>query len=144
MYRTQCRSHPPFTGTEFGQEICADTIVANAEKNWGLDGEEYGVVIYDRGSRWIGGYPVGTRSEDDAKQALQHFIGPRQKVDRFYSDQAPELVAAAHSLNISNDTAVPGRPDTNGVAESVVRKVVEGTRAALLQAGLEPEWWPEQ
>ena len=55
MQRTQCRSHEPYTGTEFGKEICADTIVANATKNWGLDGEEYGVVIYDRGSKWIGG-----------------------------------------------------------------------------------------
>ena len=41
MQRTQCRSHEPFAGTEFGKEICADTIVANATKNWGLDGEEY-------------------------------------------------------------------------------------------------------
>ena len=141
MQRTQCRSHEPFTGTEFGKEICADTIVANATKNWGLDGEEHGVVVYDRGSKWIGGHPTATKTEDDATQALQHFIGPGRKVDRFYSDQAPELIAAAHALKLCNDTATPGRPDTNGVAESAVRRVVEGTKAVLFQAGMEPEWW---
>ena len=34
------------------------------------------------------------------------------------------------------DTSTQGRPDTNGVAGRCIRKVVEGTRAALLQVGL--------
>ena len=34
------------------------------------------------------------------------------------------------------------RHNTNCVAERAVRKVVEGTKALLEQAGLPPEWWP--
>ena len=37
----------------------------------------------------------------------------------------------------------PHRSETNGIAESAVRRVEEVTSAALLQSGLDNEWWAE-
>ena len=143
MQRTPCKTHASFEPCDFGTEVCGDTIITNAEYNWGLDGEENAVVLYDRGSKWTGGYPTATKTHLEAVEAMNHFVGPGGKILRFYSDKAPELVRAAHDKGICHDTATPGRPDTNGVAERIVQKVVEGTKAVLYQAGMENHWWPK-
>ena len=66
---------------------------------------------------------------------MRQFLGDAQR-KRFYSDCAPELIRAAKDLGLLHDTATPNRPDTNCVAERAVRKVIEGTKAALEQTGL--------
>eukprot|EP00972_Heterocapsa_arctica_P016572 2445674-Heterocapsa_arctica.AAC.1 len=45
-------------------------------------------------------------------------------------------------MKIRHDTSTPYRPTTNSVAERANRKVIEGTRTVLEQAGLSPRWWP--
>ena len=72
---------------------------------------------------------------------MQHFIGD-EHVQRFYTDNAPELIRAGKDLKLLHDTNTPNRSDTNGVAEHAVRRTVEGTRTSLLQAGFPPPWWP--
>ena len=37
----------------------------------------------------------------------------------------------------------PHRSETNGIAERAVRRVKEGTSAALLQSGLNESWWAD-
>eukprot|EP00971_Amphidinium_carterae_P293452 5826210-Amphidinium_carterae.1 len=54
-----------------------------------------------------------------------------------YSDNAPELVRAAHERAWVHERAIPGISKNNGLVESQ-----EGTRCLLLQAGLDPRWWP--
>ena len=44
--------------------------------------------------------------------------------------------ALAHYLSI------PNRPQSNGIIERFVRKVVEGARSLLYQSGLTQGWWP--
>eukprot|EP00971_Amphidinium_carterae_P350554 6491616-Amphidinium_carterae.3 len=41
-----------------------------------------------------------------------------------------------------HEKAIPGRSQSNGLVERMVRHVQEGTRCLLLQAGLHPKWWP--
>ena len=40
-----------------------------------------------------------------------------------------------------HDTSRPYSPENNGVAERAVRRVKEGTSAALYQSGLPDDWW---
>ena len=40
-------------------------------------------------------------------------------------------------------TSTPLRSETNAIAERVVRRVIEGTSAVLLQSGLGNEWWAD-
>ena len=142
MQRYPCRSKLPKAPDKFGVEVCADTLLAYTNESWGLDGEEFGLVMYDRGTTYTGGFPQGTKDADDHKDSLREFLGSAP-VQRFYSDCAPELIRAAKDLNLAHDTATPNRPDTNGVAERCVRKVVEGTKCLLAQAGFPPSWWPK-
>eukprot|EP00972_Heterocapsa_arctica_P114083 16440647-Heterocapsa_arctica.AAC.1 len=73
---------------------------------------------------------------------LRVFRGAKQKIKVMYTDNAPELVKAIALLKIRHDTSTPYRSTTNSVAERMNRKVIEGTRTVLEQAGLSPRWWP--
>ena len=44
-------------------------------------------------------------------------------------------------LHIVSDTSQPGVPQNNAVAERLVQDILEGTRTALLIAGLPPCFW---
>eukprot|EP00971_Amphidinium_carterae_P167188 3312721-Amphidinium_carterae.1 len=59
-----------------------------------------------------------------------------------YSDNALELVKAAHERAWVHERAIPGISKNNGLVERMVRHIQEGTRCLLLQAGLDPRWWP--
>ena len=43
----------------------------------------------------------------------------------------------------AHGTSTPYRPETNGIAERAVRRVKEGTSAALLQSGPPSNWWAD-
>ena len=59
------------------------------------------------------------------------------------SDGSGELEAASKELKFPHDLSTPQRPQNNGIAERAVRRVIEGTRCCLLQAGLCHAWWRE-
>ena len=60
-----------------------------------------------------------------------------------YSDGSGELEAASERLEIPHNVSTPQRPQTNGVAERMVRRIIEGTRCCLIASGLEHVWWRE-
>ena len=74
-------------------------------------------------------------------QAFQEFAGG-QHVKSFYCDNARELMSAAKELHWMNPTSEPYVPQSNGLAERMVRTSKEGARALLVQSGLSNEWWP--
>ncbi len=77
--------------------------------------------------------------------ALQRFLGPgeQEKVKLLYSDNSGELTKAARQLGIRHDTAIPDKPQTNGVAEAFVKRGKEGTSSLLHQSGFEYGYWPQ-
>ena len=52
--------------------------------------------------------------------ALQHFVGPNDKVKFFYTDGSGELEGAAKIMKWVHDTSTPYRPQANRVAERAV------------------------
>ena len=126
----------------FGQHVTADTIVLRGLLD-GVGNMNNAIVFFDFGTGWIACEPVHTRSEEDTLTAFHRFIGPGKKVESFYSDNAPELVAVAETkLGWTSDTSTPGMPRDNSIAESKVKLVINGARSLLLQAGLPSKYWP--
>eukprot|EP00972_Heterocapsa_arctica_P021852 3214498-Heterocapsa_arctica.AAC.1 len=100
------------------------------------------MVILDHATTWVETHPTCGKSADEAAAALELFQGARQNIKVMFTDNAPELVKAIALLKIKHDTSTPYRSTTNSVAEGMNRKVLEGTRTVLEQAGLSPRWWP--
>ena len=80
------------------------------------------------------------RKADWTADAIRHFMGDR-KIERFYSGRSGEIERALRDLHIVSDTSQPGVPQNNAVAERLVQDMIEGTRTALLRAGLPPCFW---
>ena len=99
------------------------------------------LVIYDRACNWPECYPKATKSYGDTLEAMRHFQGPDDKVKPFYSDNAPELRKAAKRMKWRMPTSTPGEPQSNGLAERIVRLVKERGRTNVLQSGLSKNWW---
>ena len=128
---------------KFGDLIAADHAVLGDPNESSRRGDRVALVVQDTATWWIDCYPSAHKSTEEAMKALQNFAGAQDVVKRLYSDNSGELDMAATKLMWRHDTATPKRPHTNGVAESAVRKVLEGTRAVLLQSGLPHKWWAE-
>ena len=58
-----------------------------------------------------------------------------------YTDKSKDFIEACQDQQWNHDVCTPHRGKTNGVAETAVRRVKEGTAIALVPSGLAEEWW---
>ncbi len=132
--------------TKFGEQVTGDHFINGGredEEDHNFPCDTVAVVLYDRGTRFLAVYPKSAKDTANTVAAMQHFAGPRDKVQSFYCDNAPELISAATSLKWRLGTATTGMPQTNGVAENCVRRCKEGGGCAIVQSGLNPsKFWP--
>ena len=96
--------------------------------------------MYDRAPRWLQRFPKLSSSAERTKEAFLAFMG-HKLVKSFYSDRAPEFRATARELGREFHSSGPGRPQSNGVADRAVRRVIEGTRVTREQFGFPQKWW---
>ena len=130
--------------TQFGDLVTADHVYSHSEALAGIDGALDQLVIFDVGTGMLGCYPAASKGQADTCRSLIHFQGQDKSYKKIYTDASKELIAAIKDLGINtlmHDTATPGMPQTNGMAESMVRRVVHGTRAILATAGLPHCYW---
>ena len=128
---------------KFGDIITGDHIIIADDEAAGRHHEKSSLAVLDRGTGGIGNFPTQKHTKEATKKALQKFVGPTDKVALFYTDGAGELGTAADELGWRHDASTPHRPQTNGVAERNVRRIIEGTRTALHASALSHCWWPE-
>ena len=62
-------------------------------------------------------------------------------MERCSPRSAPQNRTVRAGRSPKNTSATPHRSETNGIAETAVRRVKEGTSAVLLQSGLDENWW---
>ena len=74
------------------------------------------------------------------RPGVSKFVG--DKVEVFYSDNAPELKLACNNLGIVHELSSPGVPQNNAVVERTNLDVLEGTRTCLVCSGLPQCFWP--
>ena len=67
----------------------------------------------------------------------------RAEQEVIYTDNSLEFGKACEDLSWNHCRSTPHRSETNGIAESAVRRVKEGTSAVLLQSGLNENWWAD-
>ena len=75
-------NHDPdkYPARKFGDVITADHLTSDAEESISIDGDTFAIVLRDRFSGWLDCYATGSKSAEDATEALQHFVGPTGKI----------------------------------------------------------------
>ncbi len=97
-HRRNAGSDPQPDAKTFGDLVTCDHVVTQSTADTSVDGDRTALVIQDRATRWLECHPRASKTAEDAKAALQHFVGPTDKVSLLYCDNASELLGAAHSL----------------------------------------------
>ena len=123
----------------FGDKGTADHMIMGKEEQ-SVGKHTVALVVLDRATRFMGGYPAVTNSTQTTVSGLQSFystVVPKL----IYSDNSGELRKACDVLNYSQDTSTPHRPQSNGVAERAVRRCKEGTSCQIQQSGFMAAWW---
>ena len=103
----------------------------------------YAIVVQDLATQWIQSYPCKTKTSQETQRSLQKFLEPDRKPEVIYSDNSLEFGKACEDLSWNHCTSTRHRSETNGIGERAVRRVKEGTSAALLQSGLNENWWAD-
>ena len=125
---------------KFGDQITAYHIIAYSDRSMGVTGDCAAVVFGDRATGWFECFPIAGKTTVDTSNALRHFAGS-EKIKRAWSDNSPELIATFHEINVIHDTSLQGRPQSNGRADRLVRRALDGAKTLTLQAGLPSAFW---
>ena len=125
----------------FGDLITFDLMNTQKMARDGIMPDKDVLVIRDRFTGVIWGYPLKASNSDEVVQAMKHYIGKR-KVTNAYSDDAPQFEAALKELRIPLDQSLPGHPQNNSLAERNNQFMMLTTSTCLLEAGLPPCFWP--
>ena len=87
--------------------------------------------------------PCKTKTSQETHRSLQKFLEPERKPKVIYTDNSLEFGKSCEDFSWNHCTSTPHRSETNGIAARAVRRVKEGTSAALLQSGLNESWWAD-
>ena len=137
--RAPCRRHIGGVvprAEKFGDLITADHKVLS-EGCESRNTHRYAVVVQDLATQWIQLYPCKTKTSQETQRSLQRFLELNRKTKVIYTDNSLEFGKACEDLSWNHCASTPHRSETNGIAERAVRRVKEGTSAALLQSGLD-------
>ena len=130
---------------KFGQSVTGDSLIDRRGRNDEdpmFPGSTNAFVLYDRATGWIQCSPNGALDNASTLKAMRHFQGPDRKPIHLHADNWPAINSAAAQMGWFNSHSMPGVPQSNGLAERMIRRVKEGGRSNLVQSGLPYAWWP--
>ena len=125
---------------KFGDLITFDAVDTSKVHDDVLVLEKEVLVVRDCFTGIIGAYPSDRMTKDDVVRAVKQFIGAK-KVRQAYSDHAPQFIEAMNEMKTPIDHSLPGRPQTNSIAERTNQFILTATSTCLLEAGLPPCFW---
>jgi len=125
---------------KFGDLITFDAVDTSKVHDDVLVLEKEVLVVRDCFTGIIGAYPSDRMTKDDVVRSVTQFIGAK-KVRQAYSDHAPQFIEAMNEMKIPIDHSLPGRPQTNSIAERTNQFILTATSTCLLEAGLPPCFW---
>ena len=83
----------------FGQHLTGDFLVTKDSGDLGIDNEKVALVLKDVTTDFRYVYPSARRDSREVILAFKHFLAQGDKVEVFYSDNAPELIKAASVMS---------------------------------------------
>ena len=125
---------------KFGNLITFDAVDTSKVHDDSLVLEKEVLVVRNCYTGMIGACPSDRMTKDDVVRAIKQFIGAK-KVRQAYSDHAPQFIEAMNEMKIPIDHSLPGRPQTNSIAERTNQLILTATTTCLLEAGLPPCFW---
>ena len=114
----------------FDDLITADHTVLS-ENCESRNNHRYAVVVQDVATQWIQSYPCKTKTSQETQRSLQKFLEPGRKPKVIYTDNSSEFGKACEDLSWNHCTSTPHGSETNGIAESAVRRMKGSTSAVL-------------
>ena len=100
-----------------------DFVSNHREQVEGVHKEREVLIVLDHYTRWVQVFPLTGRTALQVQMCLAKFLGDI-KLARCYSDRAQEFVTACRALSFVHDPSNPGKPQSNGLIESYVGKMV--------------------
>lgn len=85
---------------KFGDHITGDYLIAKSDPEAGIDNDRVAMVFRDVATNFRYVYPAGRRDTSNTTLAMKHFTDDLEKVGTFYSDNAPEIVAAMRAMKV--------------------------------------------
>ena len=126
----------------WGQLLTADHLVAKGKRMLSVSGHKDALVMKDLFSDVQHVAPVINKTAGPVAAALRHFAGENAaKVGCVYTDNSGELKKACRMMRVNREPSQPGVPQSNAKIERTNLDVLEGTRTALVQAGLPECFW---
>lgn len=125
---------------KFGDLITFDFVDTAKVHDQGILLETEVLVIRDRYTGLIGAYPSQRKTTEDVVRAVKRFMG-RYRIREAHGDKAPRFEKAMGELKIPYDHALPGRAQSNSLAERNNQCIIVATTTCILQAGLPPCFW---
>ena len=122
--------------------ITTDHLVSQDGRMQGLTGDRDAIVVKDLFTSVKTVIPVMNKSREAAVRGLRYFVGDPKRVKHCYTDGSHELGTALNEMSILHEQSRPGKPQNNSKIERTNLDVLEGTRCAMIQAGLPECFWP--
>merc|ERR1712237_174388 len=126
----------------WGELLTCDHLVKQkGDLSLGITEATDALVVKDLFTQYVWVYPITARDKDETVRSLKDFAG-MYGIDRVYSDNSLELIAACKELRWPRERSQSGVPQTNGIIERTNGVVLAMTRTALVAAGLPNHFWP--
>ena len=106
----------------------------------GVGNFPYNLPIFDLGTGFRMSDPLRKQNEFYVMEGLTNYAGD-DWINKAYTDNWKSFSGACRYLQIAREKSLPGLKRTNARAERVIQDQLDGSRTALVAAGLPSCWW---
>ncbi len=96
-----------------GDMTTMDHLSPDGDTGVSLSGNTTALIVRGVATRWLEGYPAGSKRAEEVVAKLQHFVSPAEKVGLVATHDTMEYQTAFKTFGYRHRLSTPGRPRTN-------------------------------